>query len=90
MNFIWEDLVKLLVALALGGIIGAERERHKKAVGLRTLILISVGSALFTIISTKMVGPSVRTLGALPPISSAASVFWERVSFWRNADAWWD
>jgi putative Mg2+ transporter-C (MgtC) family protein len=48
---------RLLTALVLGGIIGAERERHKKAVGLRTLILISVGSALFTILSINMTGP---------------------------------
>jgi putative Mg2+ transporter-C (MgtC) family protein len=57
LEFAWEDLIKLLVALVLGGIIGAERERHKKAAGLRTLILISVGSALFTILSLKIVGP---------------------------------
>jgi putative Mg2+ transporter-C (MgtC) family protein len=63
MNFVWEDLIKLLVALVLGGIVGAERERHKKAVGLRTLILISVGSALFTIISQKMVGPTGENPG---------------------------
>ena len=57
MEFVPEDLVRLLTALLLGGIIGAERERHKKAVGLRTLILISVGSALFTILSIRIVGP---------------------------------
>lgn len=51
MNIIPEDLIKLVVAMLLGGFIGAERERHKKAVGFRTLILISVGSALFTILS---------------------------------------
>jgi len=58
MYLIPEDLIKLGVALLVGGIIGAERERHKKAVGLRTLILISVGSALFTIISIRL-GTSV-------------------------------
>ena len=54
MVLIPEDLIKLGVALLVGGIIGAERERHKKAVGLRTLILISVGSALFTIMSNRI------------------------------------
>ncbi len=62
---VWEDLIKLLVALVLGGIIGAERERHKKAVGLRTLILISVGSALFTVISSHMVGPDGENPGRI-------------------------
>jgi len=65
MNFNPEDFLRLLVALVLGGIIGAERERLKKAVGLRTLILISVGSALFTIISSRMVGPDGENPGRI-------------------------
>ena len=54
MNFYPDDFYRLGTALLLGGIIGAERERHKKAVGLRTLILISLGSALFTILSSRI------------------------------------
>ena len=49
-----DDFYRLAMALFVGGIIGAERERHKKAVGLRTLILISMGSALFTILSYRI------------------------------------
>jgi putative Mg2+ transporter-C (MgtC) family protein len=54
MYFIPEDLIKLGVALLVGALIGAERERHRKAVGLRTLILISMGSAIFTIMSLRV------------------------------------
>lgn len=54
MVFYPEDFIRLGVAFLIGSIIGAERERHKKAVGLRTLILISVGSALFTILSIRI------------------------------------
>ena len=54
MTFEWLDLIKLLAALIAGGLIGAERERSRKAVGLRTLILISTGSALFTILSLRL------------------------------------
>jgi uncharacterized membrane protein YhiD involved in acid resistance len=43
-----EDVIKLLAAVAIGSLIGAEREYHDKAAGLRTLILICVGSTLFT------------------------------------------
>jgi putative Mg2+ transporter-C (MgtC) family protein len=39
------------VAAILGGIIGIEREIHEKPAGLRTNILICVGSTLFMIIS---------------------------------------
>jgi putative Mg2+ transporter-C (MgtC) family protein len=42
---------KLLLAGALGSIIGAERELGGKAAGLRTNVVICVASALFTILS---------------------------------------
>jgi putative Mg2+ transporter-C (MgtC) family protein len=52
MNHIYaEELVKLLIALFAGAIIGAEREYKSKAAGFRTVILITVGSTLFTMIS---------------------------------------
>jgi len=54
MIFQYEDLIKLCVSLLLGGIIGAERERYKKDAGLRTTILISIGSTLFTILSERL------------------------------------
>jgi putative Mg2+ transporter-C (MgtC) family protein len=44
-------ILKLLLAILIGGIIGAEREYQNKSAGLRTMMLISLGSALFTIIS---------------------------------------
>jgi putative Mg2+ transporter-C (MgtC) family protein len=49
-----ENLVKLGMAVLIGGIIGAEREYQDKAAGFRTIILITVGSALFTIFSLSM------------------------------------
>jgi putative Mg2+ transporter-C (MgtC) family protein len=47
-DFDIEVFTRLLVAAALGGIIGLERELTGKEAGLRTMILICVGSALFT------------------------------------------
>jgi putative Mg2+ transporter-C (MgtC) family protein len=44
--------IKLVVAVLLGGIIGIEREFRDKPAGLRTNILICVGSTLFMSIST--------------------------------------
>ena len=43
-------MLRLLVALALGAIIGLERERQERAAGLRTVTMVSLGSCLFTII----------------------------------------
>ena len=49
-----ENLVKLGMAVLIGGIIGVEREFQDKAAGFRTIILITVGSTLFTIFSLNM------------------------------------
>jgi putative Mg2+ transporter-C (MgtC) family protein len=46
-----EIVLRLLLATALGAILGYQRERAKKPAGLRTHILISLGAALFTVIS---------------------------------------
>jgi len=45
------EATKLFVALFIGAIIGAEREYKSKAAGFRTVILITVGSTIFTIVS---------------------------------------
>jgi putative Mg2+ transporter-C (MgtC) family protein len=45
-----EYLMPILVALLLGGLIGIEREIHKKPAGLRTNMLICMGAAVFTLI----------------------------------------
>jgi putative Mg2+ transporter-C (MgtC) family protein len=42
-------MVRLLAALALGALIGYQRERTGKAAGLRTHMLVSMGTALFVI-----------------------------------------
>jgi len=47
---------RLLLAAALGGVIGLERQLRHKPAGLRTNMLISSGAALFTIISYEMAG----------------------------------
>jgi putative Mg2+ transporter-C (MgtC) family protein len=42
-------LVRVVVAAALGGLLGAERERAGKAAGLRTHMLVALGAALFVL-----------------------------------------
>lgn len=49
--FPWDSAIKLLISSALGGIVGFEREIHDKPAGLRTHILVSLSSTLFTILS---------------------------------------
>jgi len=60
MELYTEELCKLLLSFFLGAIIGAEREYRSKSAGLRTMILISVGSTLFTLVSIKISGDAGR------------------------------
>ena len=43
--------LRLLMAGLLGGLLGYERERRGKSAGLRTHMLVSIGAALFVLIS---------------------------------------
>jgi putative Mg2+ transporter-C (MgtC) family protein len=48
----WQgNLVRLALAVLLGGAIGFERELRDREAGLRTHMLVCLGSALFTIVS---------------------------------------
>ena len=46
-----EVVVRVALAAALGGAIGLERELREREAGLRTHMLVSVGAALFTLVS---------------------------------------
>ena len=47
----WQPLISLALAALLSLIIGLEREFYAKAAGMRTYLLVGVGSALFTVVS---------------------------------------
>ena len=46
-----EFLIRLIISVVLGGLIGFEREKKIKPAGLRTNMLVCLGSCLFTIVS---------------------------------------
>ena len=60
-------ILRLLLAAALGAIIGYQRERAGKPAGLRTHTLICVGAALFTI-------ASIYGFGGVDPARVAAGI----------------
>lgn len=47
----WGPAAVVLAACLCGAIVGSERERHEKPAGLRTLVLVCLGSAVFTMAS---------------------------------------
>jgi putative Mg2+ transporter-C (MgtC) family protein len=46
-----EIIWKMILAVIVGGLIGAEREYRSKSAGFRTLTLICLGATLFTVLS---------------------------------------
>ena len=67
-TFIWQELtaglpdmreltrvtIRLLAAMLLGAIVGVEREARGKPAGLRTHMLVSLGSALFVVVPLEL------------------------------------
>jgi len=47
----WATVVLILVAVLCGAIVGIERTRKEKPVGFRTFTLVSLGAAIFTMMS---------------------------------------
>ncbi|MCE5258553.1 MAG: MgtC/SapB family protein [Chloroflexi bacterium] len=45
----WEVLLRLVLAMLLGGIIGWEREAAGKPAGFRTMILVSLSAAMYIV-----------------------------------------
>ena len=69
-----ELLVRLVLAVVLGGAIGWERESSSKPAGLRTNILICVGAALFTDLSIRFGGLAIEGAVRGDPARIAAQV----------------
>jgi putative Mg2+ transporter-C (MgtC) family protein len=71
-------LVKLLLAAVAGAVIGFEREKHGRPAGLRTHLLVAVGSCLMLIVSEsfqlKYAAFGVESAVRLDPARTAAQI----------------
>ncbi|MGB4776525.1 MAG: MgtC/SapB family protein [Daejeonella sp.] len=56
----YKELITVLISIFCGSILGIEREYNNKSAGFRTIILICLGSTIFTLISQKMGGSDDR------------------------------
>ena len=66
-------IIKLSFALVLGGIIGAERVWAHKTAGIRTYALVSMGSALFVLVSGELV-KFYSGFGGMNPLMIVAQI----------------
>lgn len=53
-DFSYIDLIKITLAFASGAVLGVEREYRSKPAGFRTMIMITLGACLFTILSFRI------------------------------------
>lgn len=60
-EFHWQMLLRLVVAVIFGALIGYERERDGKPAGVRTHGMVCLGAALFTIVSLYGFGEATDT-----------------------------
>ena len=54
------DFTTMLVSVLCGGLLGIEREYQNKSAGLRTIVLICLGSTIFTMVSQQIGGTDDR------------------------------
>jgi putative Mg2+ transporter-C (MgtC) family protein len=66
-------IARLTVSLVLGGLIGLERQVHRRTAGLRTHILVSIGSCLI-MLTSMYVFDIYKNQASLDPTRIAAGV----------------
>lgn len=53
-------IIRLIVACIIGGIVGFDREKHNRAAGFRTHILVCIGACIISLIELKMENEFLR------------------------------
>lgn len=66
--------IRLLIAAGLGAVVGVEREIHGHPAGIRTHMLVALGSGLFTVLSIHGFPPSETAAGPVDPTRIAAQI----------------
>lgn len=80
MDFVWlpdtfaTEAILLVCSFVLSGVIGLERELRQKSAGARTHILVGMGSALFTLVSSYGFGHVIGDDVVLDPSRIAAQI----------------
>ena len=69
----WEIIFRLVLSMVLSGLIGIEREYHRKPAGLRTNVMVGLGSTVFTLASLRAIDLFPELKG-LDPTRIAAQI----------------
>lgn len=88
----WEIILRMLLAVVLGGVIGWERELAGKPAGLRTMILVSLASAIFVLAAQQaaaQVGELNDSIRAMAGIVSGVGFLGAGVVMRTQGDVRW-
>jgi putative Mg2+ transporter-C (MgtC) family protein len=66
-----EIILRLMLSILVGGMIGYEREYRNRPAGFRTNILVCVGAALISMIQVHMIDDTVQMIGKDPRLANA-------------------
>lgn len=69
----YEVILRLVISFILGGLVGLERQIHKKGAGLRTHILVSLGSCLI-MLTSMYIFDIYKSITSLDPSRIASGV----------------
>ncbi len=75
---LWEQGLRLLLAVVIGCVIGIERERKNRPAGMRTHVLVCVGASLIAIMESLMISDTI-TLN-MGTIQSGIAISYGRIS----------
>ena len=75
----WESGLRLFLAVAVGCVIGIEREKKNRPAGMRTHVLVCVGAALIAVVESLIVSDTL-TLNLLRGGSTGVAVSYGRLS----------
>jgi putative Mg2+ transporter-C (MgtC) family protein len=75
-----EIIIRMLFSFLAGGIIGFEREKHKKPVGFRTYVLVCLGSTVITLVGLETVNQTILLVKNDPLLAEVVKVDTVRLS----------
>lgn len=69
-----EIILKLLLAVVIGGAIGYEREANNRPAGFRTHMLVALGATIVSLIQVQMFNEAISLLEANPSLSNVIKI----------------
>lgn len=74
-----EIIIRILLALIIGGLIGYEREVQNRSAGLRTHILVCLGATIVSLLQIQMGNQAIEMIAVNKELSSVINIDYGRL-----------